>query len=357
MPTDIYREAVSLAAAGVPFAMAVVTETQGSTPQRPGARSIFTPDGRSIGTLGGGCLEAEARRRALECLRSGNRELFRVRLDGDFGFDDGLICGGIAQVFIDPRPGDAAPALEELVRRRDARVPCALITVIGPPDGPLGHCELHTAERPSATFGEAATEAIAAGSPLVCGVPTQAGELLAYVEPIIPPPRLLIAGAGHIGQAVCHLAAMLGFEVTVVDDRPSFANEERLPDAAQVVVDDIPTAVRDFPIGPDTYVVIVTRGHRHDGQVLRECIGRPAAYIGMIGSRRKIRLIYQELVESGVATPEQLRRVHSPIGLDIGGVTVEEIAVSIAAELVMVRRGVAREGGRSAPPLNGAASA
>src|SRR5262249_25678718 len=135
-----------------------------------------------------------------------------------------------------------------------------------------------------------------------------------------------------------------GFEVVVVDDRPSFANRERLPDADQVLVEEIVGAVRRWPKTPETYVVIVTRGHRNDAVVLREVIGTPVAYIGMIGSRRKVLTIYDEFLAEGLATPEQLARVHAPIGLDIGAVSVDEIAMSIAAELVMIRR-MERENG------------
>ena len=152
---------------------------------------------------------------------------------------------------------------------------------------------------------------------------------------------MIIAGAGHIGAALAHLLALLEFEVTVVDDRPSFANRERLPDADHILVGDIAQTVAAQPMDSDTYIVIVTRGHRHDAHVLREVIKfvDKVAYIGMIGSRRKIKLIYDELQELGIATAEQLAKVHAPLGIDIGGESVWEIAVSIAAELVWVREG------------------
>jgi hypothetical protein len=149
---------------------------------------------------------------------------------------------------------------------------------------------------------------------------------------------LLIMGAGHIGAALTHYASRIGFEVVVVDDRASFANRERLPDADQVLVDSVVDVARRWPKTPETYIVLVTRGHRNDAVALREVLGSPCAYIGMIGSRRKVLTIYEEFLAEGIATPEQLAQVHAPIGLDVGALTVDEIAVSIAAELIAVRR-------------------
>jgi len=334
----IYHHVLRLLDAEEPFALAAVVDTIGSTPQKAGAAAVILSDGRVVGTLGGGCLEAEVRRQALECVRSGSRRLIQLHLDGDFGFDDGLLCGGSAAVFIDGRPSDSAGVFRLAVQAMSARTAAVLITVVGP-DGPmLGQRYLHTQDAPAPLFADAAERVLRDEAPALASTAAPDGELRLYLEPLLPKPVLLIVGAGHIGAALCHLGAMLGFEVTVIDDRPSFANTDRLPDASQIIAADIPSAVHNYPIDENTYVVIVTRGHRHDAAALRECIGRPAAYIGMIGSRRKVQLIYEQLLAEGAATNEMLSRVHAPIGLDIGAVTVEEIAVSIAAELVMVRR-------------------
>jgi xanthine dehydrogenase accessory factor len=163
--------------------------------------------------------------------------------------------------------------------------------------------------------------------------------MLFFLEPLSPLPRLVIAGAGHIGRAVAHLGHLLDFEVTVIDDRAEFANRERLPEVDTIVLDDIGRAVAEFPSAPDTYFVIVTRGHRDDAGALRACIKLPAAYVGMIGSRRKISLMREEFIAREWATAREFDRVHAPIGLPIGSKTVEEIGVSIAAELVQVRSG------------------
>jgi xanthine/CO dehydrogenase XdhC/CoxF family maturation factor len=164
------------------------------------------------------------------------------------------------------------------------------------------------------------------------------------VEPVVPGPLLLIAGGGHVGQALAVQAALLGFEVTVLDDRPEFTDPALFPDPASFAGGvrtrccDVEQELAAQPLGPDTYLVIVTRGHQHDAAALRACLRRPAAYIGMIGSRRKVALMRQSFVESGWATEAEFDRVIAPIGLDIGAETVPEIATSIAAQLVAVRR-------------------
>jgi xanthine dehydrogenase accessory factor len=158
------------------------------------------------------------------------------------------------------------------------------------------------------------------------------------VEPLTPDPVLLIVGAGHVGQAVAAQAVLVGFEVVVVDDRPDFADRSRFPDGVATRCAAMEEEVARFPLDTDTYVVIVTRDHGHDARVLASCLKRPAAYIGMIGSRRKVDLIRRGLVESGRFTAEEFARVHAPIGLDIGAVTVPEIAASIVSELIAVRR-------------------
>jgi xanthine dehydrogenase accessory factor len=162
-------------------------------------------------------------------------------------------------------------------------------------------------------------------------------KILLFLEPLFPPSHLVIAGAGHIGKALAHLGNRLDFEVSVLDDRAEFANQENIPEADHVIVGDIANSLRDIPKTPDTYVVIVTRGHSHDGVALRECISSNAGYIGMIGSARKIHLMRQKFLDEGWATAEQFDRVFAPIGLEIQSKTVEEIAVSIAAQLVLVR--------------------
>ncbi len=162
---------------------------------------------------------------------------------------------------------------------------------------------------------------------------------LTYVEPVAPLPRLIVAGAGHVGQAVARLGRLLDFSVTVVDDRAEYANAKNIPEADEIVVGEIGEALQRAAASPDGYFVIVTRGHAKDAEALRAVVRRQAAYLGMIGSRTKIEIMRREFLEKGWATAGEWARVHAPIGLDIGSKTVEEIAVSIAAELVQVRAG------------------
>jgi xanthine dehydrogenase accessory factor len=345
VPT-LYEELNALLAAGKPCALATLVSVSGSSPQNSGAKMLVLPDGRLIGTIGGGCMEAETRRVALDCLRKRQTKLFDLRLDDDFGWDDGLICGGRVSIFINPFPGDSAEAYAGAVETAVRRERSAVATILTGDEGLVGRTALlredggfagpDTLEPLRATLEDAARTAIAAGRErrvkLAEGVEV-------YVEPILPRPTLLIAGAGHIGAALCQVMGLCGFEVVVVDDRPSFAHADRLPGAARVAVADIPAFVRDFPINEDTFIAIVTRGHRHDAHVLRECVHSPARYIGMIGSKRKIVVIFEEMLRDGLATAEELRRVRSPMGLTLNDREVGEIAVSIAAEIVAVRNG------------------
>ena len=163
--------------------------------------------------------------------------------------------------------------------------------------------------------------------------------ILALLEPLFPSSQLVIAGAGHIGKALAHLGKLLDFEVTVIDDRIEFANKTNIPDADHIIVEDIGKAIMELGKSPDTYLVIVTRGHDDDAKALRPGINSGAAYVGMIGSKNKIEKMHRNFVENGWATEKQWSAIHTPIGLKILSKTVEEIAVSIAAELVLVRNG------------------
>ena len=162
-------------------------------------------------------------------------------------------------------------------------------------------------------------------------------EVEVALEPMVPPDRLVIFGAGHIGMPLARLAAIVGFEVTVVDDRERFASRERFPDAVEVVVEPFDQAVRGIEITPWTYLVLVTRGHEHDEATLRHVVGSSAPYIGMIGSRRRVLVVFERLRAMGVPD-DFIRRIYAPIGIDIGGRTPEEIALAILAEIVNVKR-------------------
>lgn len=336
MDPDTLKEIVSRHKAGESFAVGLLAHVQGSAPQKAGARLIVLPDGTMRGTVGGGCLEMDARRRALIALRTGEPDLFELRLDDDFGWDDGLICGGRTTLLVSPHPERTSPALEEALAARDSGRRATLVTVLAGPDP-------NAIGLTVALPGEGGSHA---ALPFAVPTPPDARPSLLQqdgwrllVEPIRPSPTLVVMGCGHIGGALVQLAASVGFDVVAVDDRADYASTARLPAAKTVLCEDLPTAARTLPSGPDTYWVIVTRGHRNDGRVLAEVINRDWAYVGMIGSRRKLRIIREGLLSEGVTTPERLTLLHSPVGLDIGAESPQEIALSIAAELVAARHG------------------
>lgn len=296
-PLAILETLLADAAAGRPGALCAVVRTRGSTPQQAGACMLVRSDMSTVGTLGGGCVEAEVRKRAFELLRAGRSGLLDFVLDHDYGWDDGLICGGRMFIGVMPiTPGSDLrgfrAALESAQRREPTRIP-----VIVEEDGKPVEYPIH----------------------------------------LEAPPTLLIAGAGHVGQALAGLAVGLGFHVVAIDDRADMVSPQRFPDPIERIVGDIAATLRRFPLDAASYVVIVTRGHQHDHAALDAVIRRPAAYIGMIGSRRKSRMILRDLEQSGVPS-DRLAAVRTPIGLPIDAQTVPEIALSIAAQLVQVRR-------------------
>ena len=170
-------------------------------------------------------------------------------------------------------------------------------------------------------------------SGMICG-----GVMDIYIEPIVPTPKVFIFGGGHVSLFVSKMSHMIGFQVAVIDDRPHFANKERFPEADEVIAEEFPFALPKLLVNPSAYLVIVTRGHAYDQEVLEWALSKEVKYVGMIGSRKKIQAVFQNLKEKGF-NPEQLQRVHAPIGLNIGALTPEEIAVSIVAEMIQVHRG------------------
>ncbi len=332
--------------------LATIVATKGSTPQVPGASALFSSEGLLEGTLGGGLLEADAQRKALKTLKKKASLLSEFSLKGDMSSEEGAICGGEVKILIDASPEvhrNTFQALSQSLIKREPGVLATFINRISEEKLSLSRRWKERKEKFVADPGEHLSffkkeirKAFLEGKPFLLKIkkeifPEKAKERFLFLEPIFPLPQLVIAGAGHIGQAVTHLGSLLNFEVAVIDDRPEFANKERLPDADHIIVDEIGNAIQNFPISSDTYLVIVTRGHKHDGAALRQCISSEVAYIGMIGSIRKIKLMRKKFLEEGWATSRQFDRVCAPIGIDIQSKTVEEIAIRIAAQLVLVR--------------------
>ena len=327
-------------------AYCTVVETKGSTPQKPGSKLLILPNLQNIGTLGGGCVEAEARQQAIQLIQGGNPRLLEFQLNSDYGWDDGLICGGNMRIFIDmPQSERELEIFTRLRELSDQKTPLLFATIVESETkhkigskllvSPHGHRFGSLGDRSLETQIEEQLEKLLKNNtPAI--IKSENDAVSVFVEPIQPRHTLLIAGAGHIGQALCHLSSWLGFDVVVVDDRVDFASRDRLPDANQIIIGDIFEELQKYPIDSFTYVVIVTRGHNHDEEALHATINSDARYIGLIGSRRKVKLIYEDLMELGIS-PERLGRVYAPIGLDINSKTVPEIAVSIASQLIQVR--------------------
>ena len=262
MNEEVFQAVNDVFDRGESAALVTIIRTQGSTPQRVGAKMLVFADGRTIGTIGGGCYENDAFWKARRALETRRPLVARYELADDIAEESGLICGGQMEV---------------------------------------------------------------------------------YIEPLEASPHLYLVGAGHVALELGRLAAPAGFRVHVIDDREKFSNAERFPDAVEVAVDDVPTWLENTDFPPTAYAVILTRGHRHDLDALRALAPRPLRYLGLIGSKAKVARLHDALREAGVtiASPE---RLHAPVGLDIGAVTPQEIAVSILAELIAVKYGKLEHG-------------
>jgi xanthine dehydrogenase accessory factor len=306
------------------LALATVTATVGSTPQKQGSSALFGDAGLIAGTIGGGMVEnqvAEIIRNTMPMKKSG---YYRFDLDKDIRSEEEAICGGHMNILIDANPGMHQPVFQQLLTSIQQGIPGVLITrVIIRPDHPLAVQRYWVADDAMISVADDRFQ--------------EREDELVFREMVVPPPKLVVAGAGHIGKALAHLGNLLDFEVTILDDREEYANNTHIPDADHLVVGNIGQAMKQVIKTPDTYIVILTRGHKDDAEALRACIGNEVAYIGMIGSRKKIALMRETFIDKGWAAPEQWEKIHSPIGIDIHSRTVQEIAVSIAAQLIQVR--------------------
>jgi xanthine dehydrogenase accessory factor len=255
---DVLEAALRAEASGAPAALVTVIATEGSTPQKAGAKMLVYPDGRIVGTIGGGCVEAEMTWRARQSIEARKPQVASYDLTPDQAGEDGLVCGGRMQVFIEPIEGT---------------------------------------------------------------------------------PTLCLFGAGHVAQPLARMAKASGFRVEVADDRIKFANRERFPEVDLLVVDDFAAAARQMTLGANTYVVVVTRGHKGDTEALRAVVGKGLRFVGLLGSRPKLVHLVSALEESGVPA-EELAEIHCPLGIEIGAVSPEEIAVSVLAQMIAVRHAV-----------------
>ncbi len=339
---DLMRHLTDSLESGREVLLCRVVATRGSTPQKAGAAMLLAPGGGQIGTLGGGCVEDEVKRKAAGMVGRDGAEIHSFVLNHDYAWADGLICGGKMVIMAEcPRgPGHLAYylAYRELLEAGRGLTEAIVLDPLRSGASAVGERFLLDAEG-------RAYASLADGHPpagLVEGVapldrrprPSERGGV-AYL-PTMPRVRLVVVGAGHVGQAVAELAARADFDVWVVDDRRQYASPERFPSARRLIVGPIGQVLSDLEITPQTYALIVTRGHGHDQEALQHLAPTEASYVGLIGSRRKIRMIFEALLDGGI-DEAAMARVSAPVGLDIGSESVVEIAVSIVAELIALR--------------------
>jgi len=341
MIQDIYR----LLNSGESFVLATIISRTGSTPRTAGARMIIRRDGGIVGTIGGGPVEGAVMAAAPDVLSSGRFGILSFDLDrsGAAGEMD-MICGGRLEILLERlSPTSEVNCLFHVLNeaRRQGR---RYLLAAGIPDVDDAGEILRAAifmdgdivandGFPRAVLPALLEKTRKARAPVM----VVHHERRYLTEPALMPHTAYLFGAGHVSQAVSRLTRMVGFRTVVLDDRAEFANSERFPLADDVrVIESFHLAFSDLPVDPDSYLVILTRGHHHDRTVLREALGTDAGYIGMIGSRRKRDAIYAALRDAG-HTDTDFARVHCPIGVGIQAETPEEIAVSIVAELIAAR--------------------
>jgi len=327
-----YEQLVAALVENRPFALALISATKGSSPQRIGAKALFFSDGKIVGTLGGGCLEAEVHARARKALKSGQPATFEMVLDHDFGWDDGLICGGSVTGMILPHAPQAAELWRKLAAVTEpvcwgVKKDFSIALVEGRAGSPLPAAAVQT---------NAGAHGLSRHSNATAEVTRPTNEWF-YQETVVPPSALWIAGSGHVAQAVTPLAQQLDFAVTVFDDRPELANHRIFPPATQLQVGGWHELLKvPLPKSP-AFGLIVTRGHQHDALVLSEWIHHPFVFLGMIGSRRKARIMREQFLKQNIASAEQFDQLACPVGVEIQAVGTHEIAVSVMAQFIQKR--------------------
>jgi len=335
---EIFRKAASILQTGANVALVTVVSTTGSSPGKTGYKMLVFAEGRkTAGTVGGGLVEAEMIEQAGRMLSKPSSKTFRFNL-GDTPDDEKGICGGSVEFLVETFDEEALPLFHDLVGAADRDEPGVLLSIISPDALPRKILVRDSAPPADAEFSSeivSAIEEVTAGGHGAVRVST--GDADAFIESVAQPPTVVLFGAGHLSYHIARYAQGVHFRVTVCDDRREYAGRERFPDADDIIVADFGRVLDKVRIDRRSYVVIVTRGHKYDQVVLEQVLNTDAKYIGMIGSKRKTLTILDRLRQRGVPT-DSLDSVFSPIGISIGAVTPEEIALSIVCELVKIRR-------------------
>ena len=348
---EVFEEATNQINEKHPLVIATVVRTKGSTPQKPGAKLLVRNDGSGVGTLGGGCVEGDIWYAAKQLMKNrGSAETIGYELNEEIAAQDGLVCGGTMFFLVDPiyEKGQEALFLDEINSAYLWGEPVALASLVKTTpdiDSKLGGKLLIRSDGSvEGTLGadNLNSEAIKYGIELMAYgnskyVRSETGAEY-FVEGYTTPPQIILCGGGHVSRAIYTFAVNLGFNLTVIDDREEFANKTRFPLANVVVAESSAEGFRSIEINKNTFIVIATRGHRYDHVSLEAALNTSASYIGLLGSKRKTILIYEELLSKGVSI-DRIKDVRAPIGLDINARTPEEIAISIMAEILMIRNG------------------
>lgn len=345
---------LGLRQAGRRFAVATVVRTNGSTPQVAGA-TLVLGEGEDIraavGTLGGGCVEADAVDTALQVITTGIPSLRAYALTEELAWNTGLVCGGTMWILVQrddlAYTFDGIDVLAELADASAGGAPVSIVTRLGKTGGDLtlaGRCVVRADGVRLGTLGEPAVNAAAVdaalaqlphGTARIVKDETDRDRHDLLIEAIASRPRIVVAGGGHVALAIARQAAALDFDVTIVEDRPEFASAERFP-SATVLQGDVPTTLGSITYSWNSFIVIATRGHKLDADCVMQAVRTNARYIGLLGSRRKTVLIEQMLRDEGVAE-ERIGVIRAPVGLDLGGRTPAEIALSVLAEITQIR--------------------
>jgi xanthine dehydrogenase accessory factor len=361
---DVFAEILRLKQQGRRAALCTIISSKGSLPMSGKAKMLVGEDGTMVGTVGGGCLEADVWAEAQRVLKKDISKIASFILTEQHAGESGLNCGGKVEIFIEPVvPARMEAVFEEIARIRAQGEKGAIASVISSRIPPAMKDKAKLVLRADGTvvgrLGEGGfieeyvrqkAEDVMREDYLTV-LQFEVGEddaqrwgleprdtLDVFVEPIVAIPTLYLFGGGHVSLQIAKIATMVGFKTVVIDDRPAFANKERFPMADATLVEDLTTVFERLNIDDQSYIVAVTRGHQHDEPVVEQAIRTSARYIGMIGSKRKITRMWKKLIERG-ADRDRLAQVHAPIGLEIGADTPEEIAVSIVAQLIQARRG------------------
>lgn len=345
MEHHIYEAISSLLSSGKKLVLARIIKRSGSTPRDIGTMCIITEDNELIGTVGGGLLEYKVQEKAMSMFDDLTSFVYKFSLSNDDLAKNGMICGGSTDLYLeplDPSNENTLKIFNTIQDRLKSNRTVTLVTKIEPDLSALEEQNRLLIDDDKTIKGKI-KDVDPNGIPAADNLHFQCldpGEnnipVPLFIERICQSPRIFLFGAGHVSTCVAPLARTVGFEITVIDDRPEFANTEQFPDAGEILVSDFSDAFEKLVIGSNAFILIITRGHLHDKTVLEKSLETPAAYIGMIGSMKKRNTIYRNLIENGVPK-ERLEQVYSPVGVEINAQTPEEIAVSIVAELINVR--------------------